>query len=105
MKIISKIRNKIYNWFLNHFYEELADYFFEVFDEQEAEECKMHTDRLLNKIGDYIRSDESVYIICTSEFAEEHFGIQFGDPNSYHADGEPEAPEKENPFKLVKDDE
>lgn len=104
MKIISKIRNKIFKWFLNHFYEELADYFFDVFDEQEAAECKSHTDRLLNKIGDYIRSDENVYIICTSEFAEEHFAIQFGDPNSYHVDGEPEKPEKENPFKLVKDE-
>jgi len=109
-RMISKIRNKIFNWFLDKFYVELSDHFFQEFDEQEAEQCRKYTDRLLGKIAAYIQSDEPVYLICSKEFAENTFGIQFGnpDPKIYNGDyAEDEFYFKEetpNHLQLVEDE-
>ena len=101
--MIQKIKAFLVHLCIKYLYEDLYDWF----DTREAEECKEHTDRLLNKIGDYIASEEPVYIICSKTFGEDAFGIQFGMPNGEEGtyEGHMETrPEKTSHLSIVEDE-
>jgi len=102
--MIKKFKTYLCHLAIKYLYEDL----YEWFDTREAEECKEHTDRLLNKIGDYIVSNEPVYIICSKSFGENAFGIHFGQPNGQGGtyEGHMEAnPTRSSHLSLVEEDE